>query len=116
MNKIDLKGRCAVVIIIQLLHPQRHRVRLTGDMARDDRHCAELAHGAGVAKQDSVKQAPLDVWKGDAQENLPAARAKCDSGFFLITFDVTVGPLFFIALDSLPGHSTGAPSPAGDNC
>ena len=39
-------------------------------MAGDDRDGAELAHGAGVAEQHAIEQAPFDVGQRHAQERL----------------------------------------------
>ncbi len=45
-------------------------------MARHHRHRAELSHGAGVAQQHAVQQAPFDIGQGDPAEHLPAVRSQ----------------------------------------
>ena len=51
-----------VVLIVEDLHVERHGVGQAADMAGDDRHRAEFAHGAGVAQQDAVEQRPSAHW------------------------------------------------------
>ena len=46
---------------------------------------AELAHGARVAKQNAVEQAPFDVGQGHAQESLKARCAKRDRRFLFFS-------------------------------
>ena len=46
------------------------------DVARDDRHRAELAHRARVAEDDAVEQAPLDVRQRDAPERSASRRRR----------------------------------------
>ena len=76
-----------VVFLKQFLDAQRHRVGLTGDVARDDVHGAELAHRARVAQDDAVDEAPLDVRHRDLPEHLPAVGAEADRGEFLFDAD-----------------------------
>ena len=41
-------------------------------MARDDRNCAKLTHGARVAQQHTVKQGPFNIGQGDIEKSVPA--------------------------------------------
>ena len=50
-------------------------VGFTGEVLRDYGDGAEFAHGAGVAQDDAVEEAPLDVGEGDVPEGLPAIGA-----------------------------------------
>src|SRR5437660_937382 len=50
-----------VVLIVKNLHVERHGVGEAADVARDHRHRAELAHGAGVAEQHAVEQRPAHI-------------------------------------------------------
>src|ERR1043166_2608687 len=50
----------AGVFLVKLFHAQRHGVRMAGDVAGDNRDRAEFAHGAGIAKDHAVEQAPFD--------------------------------------------------------
>ena len=52
-------------------------------MAGDDGDGAELAHRAGVAEQDAGEQRPFDVRQRHGEEDLEAARAERQRGFFL---------------------------------
>ena len=49
----------------------------------DHRNGAEFAHRAGVAEDDAVEQAPLDIGQRDAAEDLPAAGPQHAGGLFL---------------------------------
>ena len=62
---------------------QRHGVGQAADVARDHRYGPELAHGAGVAEQDAVEQAPAHIGQGHAPEHLPAGGAQGKGGLFL---------------------------------
>ena len=73
-----------LIVVVENLDMQRHRVGLAADVAGHDRHRAELAHRARVAEQHAVHQAPLHVRQRDAPERLPAARAERDRGFLLL--------------------------------
>src|SRR6266849_4042280 len=56
-------------------------------MAGYDIHRAELTHGAGIAQDDSVQQAPLNVGDGHTPEELPAVRPEAEGGDFLLGAD-----------------------------
>ena len=58
-------------------------VMLVLDAARHDRDGAEFAHGARVAEDHAVENAPLDLGKRDAPEKLPAVRAEGQRRFLL---------------------------------
>ena len=62
----DREGADEVVVVVEDLDVQRHRVGLAADVAGDHRDRAELAHRARVAQQHAVEQAPLDVGQRDA--------------------------------------------------
>ena len=72
----DREGGDEIILVVEDLDVQRHRVGLAADMARDDRHRAELAHRPRVAQQHAVEQTPADVGQGHAPEGLPARRAE----------------------------------------
>ena len=61
-----------VETVVQILDLQRDGVGVDGVFG-DDVHRAEFAHRAGVAEDDAVEQAPLDVGEGDFPEGLEAA-------------------------------------------
>jgi len=66
-------------------------------MAGNDRHGAELAHGPRRTQQHAIEQSPLDIGQGDAEEDVPAARAEGAGGDFL------VGALVFHQRDQFAG-------------
>src|SRR5690554_4449406 len=53
-------------------------------MAGHDRYGTELTHGAGIAKNDSVQQAPLDIGQRDPVEGLPAGGAQHQRRFLFL--------------------------------
>ena len=55
---------------------QRHGVGQAAYVARHHRHRAEFTHGAGVAQEHAVEQAPFDVGQGHIPEGLPAISAE----------------------------------------
>src|SRR5450759_3564864 len=57
-QRCDRECAHKVVLIVENLDMQRHRVREAPDMARDDGDCAELTHGARIAEDDAVQQPP----------------------------------------------------------
>ena len=63
---------------------QRHGVGEPADMPGHHGHRAELAHGARVAQQHAVEQAPFDVGQRHAQEDLQAAGAEHARGLLLL--------------------------------
>ena len=73
-----------VVFVVEDLDVQRQRVGHAADVARHDRHRAELAHRARVAEDDAVEQAPLHVGQRHAPEDLPGARAERGGGFLFL--------------------------------
>ena len=70
----DGERRLELIFVVENLDVQRQRVGQPSDVARDDRHGAELAHRAGVAENDAVEQAPLDVRQRHAEKRLEPAR------------------------------------------
>ncbi len=78
------EGGREVVLVVENLDVQRHGVGLAADVPGHDRHRAELAHGAGVAQDHAVEQAPLDVGQRHAPEDLPAGGAEHARRFFLL--------------------------------
>jgi hypothetical protein len=66
------KRRHELILIIENFDQQRHGVGLAADMARHHGHRAELAHGARVAQQYAIQQAPFDIGQRDAEEGLQA--------------------------------------------
>ena len=80
----DRKRGGELVVVVQNLDVQRHRVGLPADMARDHRDRAELAHRARVADHHAVEQPPLDVGQRDAKEGLPSARAQRERRLLLL--------------------------------
>ncbi len=78
------EGRRTLVLVVEDLDVQRHRVGLSADVPGDDRDGAELAHRARVQQHDPVEQAEADVRQRHAAEDLEAARAERDRGFLLL--------------------------------
>ena len=83
----DRKRGRELVIIVQNLDVQRHRVRVPLDMPRNHRDRAELAHRARVAQHQAVQQPPLDVGDRHPKKHLPSTGAQHDRGFFLLAAD-----------------------------
>ena len=80
----DGKCRLCVVLVVQNLDVQRQRVGHAADVARHDRHGAELPHRARGGEDDAVQQAPLDVRQRHPDEHLQAAGAEHACGLFLL--------------------------------
>ena len=108
----DGERRREVVLVVEDLDVQRHRVGLAADVAGDDRHRAELAHRARVAEDHAVEQAPLDVGQRHAPERLPAAGARATRGLLLlapcacisgISSRATNGKVTKIVASTMPG-------------
>ncbi len=78
------EGADDVVLVVEDLHLQRHGVGLAADVARHDRHRAELAHRARVAQHDAVEQAPADLGQRHPEQDLPAARAQRQRRLLLV--------------------------------
>ena len=76
-------GRGQVEVVVVGLDLERQRGHAL-DAAGDHRDGPELAHRAGVAQDDAVQQAPLDVGQGDAPERLPAARPQRQRRLLLV--------------------------------
>src|SRR5437867_476439 len=74
-------------------------------MARHDIHRAELTHGAGIAQDDAIQQAPANVGDGHTPEELPATGPEAESGDFLL------GPDSLHDRNQLTRHKW-----AGDEC
>src|SRR4051794_40253546 len=75
-ERSDGEGRDEVVLIVENLNVERHGVGQAPHVSGDDRHGAELAHGAGIAQQDAVEQCPADVGQGHGQEDSERAGAQ----------------------------------------
>src|SRR4051794_36677355 len=60
-ERSDGEGRDEVVLIVENLNVERHGVGHAPHVSGDNRHGAELAHGAGIAEQDAVEQRPANV-------------------------------------------------------
>src|SRR5262245_55138630 len=56
-------------------------------MAGHDIHRAELTHSAGIAQDNPVQQAPLNVGNGHTPEELPAVGPEAEGGDFLLAPD-----------------------------
>src|SRR5688572_12910256 len=65
-----------VVLVVKNLDMERHGIGKSTDMTRDHRYRAELAHGAGIAEEHAIQQAPLDVGQSNPPEDLEAAGAE----------------------------------------
>ena len=65
-QRSDGERRDELIIVVKHFDLQRHRIGQAADVARNDRHRAELAHRARVAENHAVEQRPLDVRKRDA--------------------------------------------------
>ena len=72
----DRKRRLCVVFVVQNLDVQRQGIGDAADVARHDRHGAELPHRARVGEDDAVQQPPLDVRQRHADEHLQPAGAE----------------------------------------
>ena len=72
----DGKGSDEVVLIVKYLHVERHGVGESADVAGDDRHRAEFAHGARVAQQHAVEQRPAHVGQRHSEEGAQARGAQ----------------------------------------
>src|SRR5687768_8711350 len=57
----DREGGDEVVFVVEDLDVERERVGLAADVSAYDGYGAEFAHGAGVAEDDAVEEAPFDV-------------------------------------------------------
>ncbi|EWS63673.1 hypothetical protein Y695_03093 [Hydrogenophaga sp. T4] len=108
----DGKRGHRLVLVVEHLDVQRHGVGLAADVARDHAHGTELAHGARVAQDHAVDQAPLDVGQGHAPEGLPAGGAQNDGGLFFV---VALGlhQRDQLACDEGEGHEEGGEDDAG---
>src|SRR5436305_6332062 len=62
------KRRHELIFIVENLDQERHGVGLAADMARHHGDRAELAHGASVAQQHTIQQAPFDIGQGNAEK------------------------------------------------
>ncbi len=112
------EGECAgdaetAVVGIEKLDFAREGVGFAGEVLGDDADGAEFSHGAGVAENDAVEEAPFDVGEGDAPEGLPAIGAQRDGGLFFL------GALFFhegneFAGDEGEGDEDGGEDHAGE--
>ena len=78
------EGRREIVLVVEDLDVQWHGVGQSTDVPRHDRHGTELAHGASVAEDHAVEQAPFDVGQRHAPEDLPAGGAQHAGGLFLL--------------------------------
>src|SRR5690348_9610630 len=56
-------------------------------MAGHDIHRTELTHGAGIAQDDSVQQAPFNIGDGHTPEELPAAGTEAEGRDFFLRPD-----------------------------
>ena len=61
----DREGGDEIILVVENFDLQRHGVGQAANMAGDDRHRAEFAHGAGIAEQHAVEQRPFDVGQRD---------------------------------------------------
>ena len=77
------EGGDEIVLVVEDFDMQRHGVGQAANVAGHHRHGAELAHGAGVAEQHAVEQAPFDVGQRDVPEGLPAGGAERDRRFLV---------------------------------
>src|SRR5258708_25540245 len=66
----DRESSDEIILIVEDLDMERDSIGQTANMAADDGYGAELAHGAGVTKQDPVKQAPLYVRQSHRSERV----------------------------------------------
>ncbi len=80
----DGKARGEGILVVENLDVKRERVGLAPDVAGHDGHRAELTHRAGVAEDESVQQAPLDVGQRHSPERLPPIRPEYDRRLFFL--------------------------------
>src|SRR5215207_3444003 len=83
-KRCDREGGGEVVLIVQNFDMQRHGVGMTADMPGYHGNRPEFAHGAGIAQQHAVKQAPADVGKSDAEKGLKRRGAEREGGFLIL--------------------------------
>jgi hypothetical protein len=76
--------RRVVVFVVENFNMQRHGIGEPADVPGDHRDGAELAHGAGIAQQYAVHQAPADIGQRHAPKGLPARGAERHRSFFVI--------------------------------
>ena len=82
-SEATAKAAGEIVLVVEDFDMQRHGVGLAANVARHHRHRAELAHGAGIAEQHAVEQAPFDVGQRHVPEGLPAAGAERQRRFLV---------------------------------
>ena len=75
-QRSDGEGGGEIIFVIEDFDMQRHGVGQAAYMAGDDRDRAELAHGARIAQEHAVEQAPFDVGQRHAEEGLQAGGAE----------------------------------------
>src|SRR5690606_7280208 len=73
----------ALILVIEHFHLQRHGGGLAAYLARDHGHGAEFAHGAGIAEQHAIEQAPFDIGQRHPPEGLPARGAERERRFLV---------------------------------
>jgi hypothetical protein len=84
---------------------QRQRVGLAPNVAADHRHRAEFTHRTGIAENDPVQQAPLDIGKRHPEEGLPTTGPEHDGGLLFLR------ALLLHQRNQLPGNER-----SGDEC
>ena len=63
---------------------QRHGVGLAPNVSRNHRHGTKFAHGAGIAQNDAINQAPFHVGQRNVPKGLPATGAQHNRGLFFV--------------------------------
>lgn len=63
---------------------KRHCICISPDMAGDYRHGAKLTHSPGITENESIDQAPFDIWQCYPEKGLPAAGTKNKCSLFFI--------------------------------
>ena len=64
-----------LIIVVENLYVQRHRVGKAANMSAQHRHRAEFTHRARVAQEHAIEQTPFDTRKRDAEERFPPRSA-----------------------------------------
>ena len=77
-----------VELLELLLHVERQRLGLPGDLPRDHADGPELAQRARRRQHDAVGDAPADRRQGDAPEGLPPVGAQRRGGLLLLVADL----------------------------
>ena len=77
-----------VVVVVAVLHEQRHRLRLAFDVPGHDANRAVLADRARRREDDAVRDGPADRRQRDTAEGRERTGAQCRGGLLLVGADL----------------------------